>query len=213
MSEPRIDCTIGLVVFRLYASFVVVVVVVAAAAAAAKTADAFERTLCGFIRSIVGVPEELKHDIVSAIGRFDYGGSDAALLASVPGVHRSNTRYGLFGLQKLLGAKSPFHHNRSSSRELVCQCSSLGSLDEAWMEDFKAATSTSSCQAYLVLPTVNQVRESLEVRQCAHNVIHVENCRPTLLARGRVKPRTALRCLGFRATRRGAAFPSRWRTS
>ncbi|TYZ61228.1 hypothetical protein PybrP1_011573 [[Pythium] brassicae (nom. inval.)] len=105
------------------------------------------------------------------VARFDFSGANVALIPSVPGVHKGSDmeKFGHLRVRKLLQLlKVP-----PSDNPLICQFSSMGSLDEKWLfgefaqsllKGKKGITGTSApVQAlHLIWPSVEDVRNSTE---------------------------------------------------
>lgn len=126
----------------------------------------------------------------ASLDAYDFSSAAVALVASVPGYHmgRKVMDWGHMRLRHLLSmhatalpeepASSPGGGLGAGAVEegLICQFSSLGSLTPAWLEEFRATLATTSPSAtappsagrharlplYLVVPTVLQVRDSVQ---------------------------------------------------
>eukprot|EP00850_Spirogloea_muscicola_P009649 SM000054S18135 [mRNA] locus=s54:592783:596977:+ [translate_table: standard] len=110
---------------------------------------------------------------MSFFRRFDYSGATVRLVGSVPGYHQGSNlaKWGHMKLRNILQQETCFPSVFRGS-PLVYQFSSLGSLDEKWMEEFLISVSSGSCSSGCPLgvardvrciwPTVEDIRWSLE---------------------------------------------------
>eukprot|EP00850_Spirogloea_muscicola_P001449 SM000005S17246 [mRNA] locus=s5:995817:999986:+ [translate_table: standard] len=110
---------------------------------------------------------------MSFFRRFDYSGATVRLVGSVPGYHQGSNlaKWGHMKLRDILQQEKCFPSVFRGS-PLVYQFSSLGSLDEKWMEEFLISVSSGSCSSGCPLgvardvrciwPTVEDIRWSLE---------------------------------------------------
>lgn len=111
-------------------------------------------------------------EVVGQIERYDFSSAGVSFVASVPGSHkgREKEHFGHARLRKLL-SKHVLETPRSDSAA-VCQFSSLGSIQQKWLEEEFSATLFASCNAdtsatasrdiQLVFPTLEQVQGSNE---------------------------------------------------
>ncbi|CAH0478325.1 unnamed protein product [Peronospora belbahrii] len=134
-----------------------------------KSADAadFEADLVHYLSSL---GEQVKL-FCRELNRFDFSTAKVALVPSVPGVHRGKDmeKYGHLRVRKLLNMyKIPRTDN-----PLICQFSSLGSLDEKWVfgefaESFLPGKKNMSSTfmpidaLHIIWPSVKDVQNSLE---------------------------------------------------
>eukprot|EP00850_Spirogloea_muscicola_P007898 SM000041S15457 [mRNA] locus=s41:198777:203037:+ [translate_table: standard] len=110
---------------------------------------------------------------MSFFRRFDYSGATVRLVGSVPGYHQGSNlaKWGHMKLRHILQQEKCFPSVFQGS-PLAYQFSSLGSLDEKWMEEFLISVSSGSCSSGCPLgvardvrciwPTVEDIRWSLE---------------------------------------------------
>lgn len=112
--------------------------------------------------------------VVDRIGCYDFSSAGVTLVASVPGVHRGESKnsFGHARLRRIL-EKEKFPADRGDS-VAVCQFSSLGSIQQKWLDqEFKDtlfAENRSSLsqdagrdgEIKLVFPTLSQVQDSNE---------------------------------------------------
>ncbi|CEM23753.1 unnamed protein product [Vitrella brassicaformis CCMP3155] len=111
-------------------------------------------------------------DWCDKIRQFDYSTAIGKIVASVPGAHKGSdiNRWGHMRLRDVLSSQ-PDPQNLQDFH-LVCQFSSLGSLSDKWLLEEFAGTMVSSSShrrparpsvpMHIVLPTVQQVRTSIE---------------------------------------------------
>lgn len=136
--------------------------------------DDFKTQLDRYFRhALVG---DMREELVRSIAKYDFSSAGVALISSVPGVHRgfSKTHFGHARLRELLlREKIPASRSKSVA---ICQFSSLGSIQQKWLdEEFKETlfSSAERCnpnhsggaeadEIKLVFPTLHQVRQSNE---------------------------------------------------
>ncbi|XP_078157113.1 tyrosyl-DNA phosphodiesterase-like protein isoform X4 [Carex rostrata] len=103
--------------------------------------------------------------------KFDYSRAKVRLIASVPGYHNGSslTKWGHMKLRSIL--ESCKFSKEFSKSPLIYQFSSLGSLDEKWMNEFGSSLSAGKTddgfplgngKPLVIFPTVEDVRCSLE---------------------------------------------------
>ncbi|CDF34084.1 unnamed protein product [Chondrus crispus] len=135
--------------------------------------DDFKTQLDRYFRhALVG---DAKEEVTRSIAKYDFSSAGVALIASVPGVHKGPAKmhFGHARLRELL--KSEAFTPEDSGSVAVCQFSSLGSIQQKWLEEefketlFSEAAGPSSQPANahsteikLVYPTAKQVQESIE---------------------------------------------------
>ncbi|KAL3671324.1 hypothetical protein V7S43_003254 [Phytophthora oleae] len=137
------------------------------AAESSEGVSAFEDDLIYYLSSL-GAPvkafcEELK--------RFDFSAARVALVPSIPGVHKGKDmeRYGHLRVRSLL----KMYNVPPTDNPLICQFSSLGSLDEKWLfgefaESFLPGKKNISSRSmpvqalHIIWPSVTDVQNSLE---------------------------------------------------
>ncbi|ETV85700.1 hypothetical protein, variant [Aphanomyces astaci] len=115
---------------------------------------------CAFESDLLDYMTALKAPAVtslcrSSFPRYDFTAANVTLVASVPGVHQgidAMHKYGHLRMKKLLQ-----QHVAPHNHPLVCQYSSLGSLDEKWIGEFyksfvpgSAATSSATSMSQRV---------------------------------------------------------------
>lgn len=138
----------------------------------------FERDLVDYLQALK-LPEFTAD--LQALGRFkidasffkkfDYGHAAVRLIASVPGYH-SGTHLKKWGHMKLRSVLEGHAFDEEFRRSpLVYQFSSLGSLDEKWMNELRSSMSSGLSadktplglgEPLIIWPTVEDVRWSLE---------------------------------------------------
>ncbi|KAG6576583.1 Tyrosyl-DNA phosphodiesterase 1 [Phytophthora cinnamomi] len=127
----------------------------------------FEADLVHYLSSL-GTPVKL---FCGELKRFDFSTAHVALVPSVPGVHKGKDmeKYGHLRVRKLL----KMYQVPPTDNPLICQFSSLGSLDEKWLfgefaESFLpgkkniSPTSMPVQALHIIWPSVEDVRNSLE---------------------------------------------------
>ncbi|KAG3115967.1 hypothetical protein PI124_g7170 [Phytophthora idaei] len=135
-------------------------------AVAGRSGD-FEADLVHYLSSL-GAPVKL---FCGELKRFDFSTARVALVPSVPGVHKGKDmeKYGHLRVRKLL----KMYKIPPTDNPLICQFSSLGSLDEKWLfgefaESFLprkkniSPTSMPVQALHIIWPSVEDVRNSLE---------------------------------------------------
>eukprot|EP01025_Chloroclados_australasicus_P022497 TRINITY_DN2314_c0_g1_i2.p1 TRINITY_DN2314_c0_g1~~TRINITY_DN2314_c0_g1_i2.p1 ORF type:complete len:412 (+),score=32.77 TRINITY_DN2314_c0_g1_i2:56-1237(+) len=143
----------------------------------------FERDLLNYFKKLQ-LPNYLWIWVEGIIKAHDFRFARGHLVASVPGYHNGDEleRYGHVRVAKFL-EKETFDGKFAGS-PLVCQFSSLGSLDEKWLySEFMASLSRGKCSPHtsplgipignkvaLVWPTVDEVRNSLEGWKAGYSI-------------------------------------------
>ncbi|KAL4144798.1 hypothetical protein PRNP1_013924 [Phytophthora ramorum] len=138
-----------------------------AVTASSRGGNDFEEDLVHYLSSL-GAQVKL---FCGELKRFDFSRARVALIPSVPGVHKGKDmeRYGHLRVRKLLKT----FNVPQTDNPLICQFSSLGSLDEKWLfgefaESFlpgkkNISASSMPVQAlHIIWPSVEDVRNSLE---------------------------------------------------
>jgi len=140
--------------------------------------SSFERDLQQYVTSL-GLPPPLTRQTHNIIALHDFSSARAHLVASVPGYHKGSAAMNSWGhlkLRTLLNGEDILSGgNNSNNHQLVAQFSSLGSIDEAWLEgefrtSLQASKDSSKVQPpqpgptgmALVWPTVSEIQNSLE---------------------------------------------------
>lgn len=137
----------------------------------------FEGELSQYLEQL-RLPPSAARAAQSALTRHDFSHARARLVASVPGYH-SGPRLHQWGHMRLRGCLSQEDFpSKFTGAPLAAQFSSLGSLDQKWLEgEFRASMSAGRCNAgqrlgppslpgpgglQLVWPTVSEVQNSVE---------------------------------------------------
>jgi len=121
------------------------------ATSASSHTTEFSEYLQGYFR-VVGGP----WDPIRVLSQYDFTNATVDLIASVPGYHQGceMKKWGMCRLHSLL----PKIASPAPERRLLCQFSSLGSLDTKWVSEFSQGIR----DIELVFPSVDEVRESFE---------------------------------------------------
>lgn len=98
------------------------------------------------------------------MARYDFSSAKAVLIPSVPGYHRGEEihKFGHMKLRKTVREKSRVQFDDAA---VVCQFSSMGSLNENWLHREFGASATgteANVPIRLVFPTAEEVRNSVE---------------------------------------------------
>ncbi|OWZ18977.1 Tyrosyl-DNA phosphodiesterase [Phytophthora megakarya] len=130
-------------------------------------ASEFEADLAHYLSSL-GAPVKV---FCGELKRFDFSTARVALVPAVPGVHKGKDmeKYGHLRVRKLL----KMYKVPPTDNPLICQFSSLGSLDEKWLfgefaESFLpgkrniSSTSMPTQALHIIWPSVEDVQNSLE---------------------------------------------------
>lgn len=137
--------------------------------------DSFKAELMRYFRHCLK-PDETQSEVLKALDRYDFTSAGVELVASVPGVHRDSAKdiFGHARLRELLRKERFLEKTEPSTA--VCQFSSLGSIQEKWIDQEFHRTLFSSSEPdgsdvlrghrinriKLVFPTVKQVFQSNE---------------------------------------------------
>lgn len=143
---------------------------------------AFHADLCNYLARCL--PAEENCTVRTALDTYDFDSAGAAIVSSVPGIHKEESRFD-FGHARLrvLLADERITHSAADS-VAICQFSSLGSIQEKWMNDEFATTLftqsgdsiDAACAArargeiQLVYPTCAQVEASNEGLQAGASI-------------------------------------------
>ena len=109
--------------------------------------------------------------LTEELRRYDYSSAQVVLIPSTPGYHKIDRAE--VGLLKLRETIRQHAKSSGSSTPVVCQFSSMGSLNQKWLnsqflpatslvDPTTAASTTLSSQLKLVYPTVEEIRTSVE---------------------------------------------------
>lgn len=115
--------------------------------------------------------------VQSRLQAYDFSSAGVALVTSVPGAHGGvdAAAYGHLRLRELLSTETIGSPGASTARA-VCQFSSLGSTQSAWLDnEFKTTLFTSADgvgigEVQLVYPTLQQVEDSIEGLQAGASI-------------------------------------------
>ncbi|XP_024530041.1 tyrosyl-DNA phosphodiesterase 1 [Selaginella moellendorffii] len=142
------------------------------------TASDFENDLVDYLTALEwsGCTVDVQHHgqmkiNASYFRNFDFSNAAVRLIGSIPGYHSGPqlNKWGHMKLRSIL--KEEKFDKKFQNSPLVYQFSSLGSLDEKWMEEFSSSLSEGSTldgrrlglgEAQIIFPTVEDVRQSLE---------------------------------------------------
>lgn len=96
--------------------------------------------------------------------KYDFSRATAVLIPSVPGYHRGD-EINKFGHMKLRKTVREMSRIRFDNAAVVCQFSSMASLNEKWLQKEFGASATATeanVPIHLVFPTAEEVRSSIE---------------------------------------------------
>lgn len=136
--------------------------------------DDFQTQLMRYIRSSMSGSE--RDEVCEMLSRYDFSSAGVAFISSVPGAHKGAEKYcyGHARLRSLLELECI--PNDAPNSVAVCQFSSLGSIQQRWLEEEFQTTlfsqrkslrqsSNQNEEIKLVFPTVAQVHNSNEGMQ------------------------------------------------
>jgi tyrosyl-DNA phosphodiesterase 1 len=152
--------------------------------------SAFERDLCLYLKSYgyeahrhywaddsedsFSCSKATALTMTQLMGEFDFSTARAVLVPSVPGYHQGTEihRYGHMKLRQAVRQMSITKTSSNTSKHavaaVICQFSSMGSLNETWLRTEFGASATGTINnnlkspIHLVFPTVEEVRCSVE---------------------------------------------------
>ncbi|KAH9104914.1 hypothetical protein AeMF1_019144 [Aphanomyces euteiches] len=154
---------------------------------ASSDSSVFQSDLLDYMSSLGPAVAKLCQD---KFPLYDFSKAEVLLVSSVPGIYRSPAEMEKYGHLRMKRLFQRSRLSRSQDHPLICQYSSLGSLDEKWLvEFFKSMTGATSAvespipagKLHCIWPSVAAVQNSIQGWDAGRSLpCSIKNMKPFL---------------------------------